>query len=71
MTTARCLGTRSPLAELKQDPAVIRSNVQGDTVEEFDIEIVSVTSTGSDGRDMVISVKDPDLISATGGIVQG
>ena len=40
-------------------------------MEEFDIEIVSVTSTGSDGRDMVISVKDPDLISATGGIVQG
>ena len=65
------LGDAVPVGRAQTGPAVIRSNVQGDTVEEFDIEIVSVTSTGSDGRDMVISVKDPDLISATGGIVQG
>lgn len=59
MTTARVLGDAVPVGRAQTGPAVIRSNVQGDTVEEFDIEIVSVTSTGSDGRDMVISVKEP------------
>ena len=51
--------------------ATIRSNVQGDEVEEFDIEILKVVQNAADGRDMVISVTDPELIAATGGIVQG
>ena len=45
--------------------------MQGDTVEEYEIEIVKVISDASDGRDMVISVTDPDLLAITGGIVQG
>lgn len=52
-------------------PAVIRANVRGDAVEEYDIEILKVISGGDDGRDMVISVTDPELIAVTGGIVQG
>jgi len=52
-------------------PAVIRSNVQGDAVEEYDVEIVKVLSGASDGREMVVSVTDPALLEKTGGIVQG
>ena len=52
-------------------PAVIRTNVQGDDVREYEIEIVKVASGGTDGRDLVLSVTDPALLEITGGIVQG
>ena len=52
-------------------PAVIRSNVQGDEVREYDIEILKTVPGSNDGRDMEISVTDPALVEATGGIVQG
>lgn len=60
-----------PIGQTHTGPAVIRSNVQGDQVEEFEIEIEQVITGASDGRDMVIAVTDPELISLTGGIVQG
>ena len=60
-----------PIGEAVPGPAVIRSNVQGDAVEEYEIEILKVVSGTSDGRDLVISVTDPKLLKATGGIVQG
>ena len=50
---------------------MIRSNVEGDAVEEYEIEILKVVSGTSDGRDLVLSVTDPKLLKATGGIVQG
>ena len=65
------LGEAVPVGEAAPGPAVIRSNVRGDEVREYAIEIVKVSSDAADGRDMVISVTDPDLIAATGGIVQG
>lgn len=52
-------------------PATIRSNVQGDEVKEYDVEILKVVSNAADGRDLVLSVTDEDLLAATGGIVQG
>lgn len=55
--------------EVAPGPAQILSNVEGDEIRTYDIEILSVG--GSDGRDMVLSVTDPELIAATGGIVQG
>jgi len=51
--------------------AVILANVQGDEVREYDIEILKVVSGSADGRDLVLSVTDPALLEATGGIVQG
>ena len=68
---APVLSEAVPTGEATSGPATIRSNVQGDTVEEYEIEIVKVISDASDGRDMVISVTDPDLLAITGGIVQG
>ncbi len=64
-------GAALPVGSAHPGPAVIRSNVRGDEVQEYPIEILSVTDNASDGRDMVLSVTDPALIEATGGIVQG
>lgn len=52
-------------------PAKILSNVRGDEVREYDIEILRVSSGTGDGRDLVLSVTDPALLEATGGVVQG
>ena len=60
-----------PTGQPTAGPAVIRSNVQGDEVREYDIEILKTVPGSNDGRDMVISVTDPALVEATGGIVQG
>ena len=60
-----------PTGQPAAGPAVIRSNVQGDEVQEYDIEILKTVPGSDDGRDMVLSVTDPDLVEATGGIVQG
>lgn len=68
------LGEPMPVAaaeEVHAGPATILSNVEGDSVEEYDIEILQVVENSTDGRDLVISVTDPELLSATGGIVQG
>lgn len=67
-------GTAMPLAapwEVRPGHATILSNVRGDEVEEYDVEILKVVGGAADGRDLVLSVTDPALIAATGGIVQG
>ena len=64
-------GEAVPTGTPKAGPAVIRANVQGDAVEEYEIEILKVIPNAPDGREMVISVTDPDLLAVTGGIVQG
>ncbi len=51
--------------------ATILSNVRGDQVEEFDIEITKVYSTQENTRNLMIQVADPELLALTGGIVQG
>ena len=68
---APVLGDAVPVGTARAGKAMIRSNVEGDEVREYEIEILKVVSNAADGRDMVISVTDPDLIAATGGIVQG
>lgn len=57
--------------EVRPGKAVILSNVEGDAVREYDVEILKVLNGASDGRDLLLSVADPELIAATGGIVQG
>ena len=64
-------GQAVPVGTAEVGPAVIRSNIRGDEVEEFDIEITRVLENAADGRQLVLSVTDPELIEVTGGIVQG
>ncbi len=52
--------------------AVIRSTVANQTVREYSVEILKVyENSGEDGRNMLLKITDPELLSLTGGIVQG
>lgn len=64
-------GEAIPVGQAVTGPAVIRSNVEGDKVRDYEIEILRCVPNAADGREMVISVTDPTLIALTGGIVQG
>ena len=56
--------------EVQAGPAVILSNVSGEDVAAYDIEILRVLEdTGS--QNLLLKVTDPALIEQTGGIVQG
>jgi len=58
--------------DVKPGAAIIRSTVEGDTVQEYSVEILKVyPNAGNYGRNMLIHITDPALIDATGGIVQG
>ena len=47
------------------------SNIRGEEVEEFSIEITKVDTQGDGTRSLMLKVTDPELLKATGGIVQG
>ena len=67
---ARCMET-AKRAEVKTGKAKILSNVRGDRVEEFEVELVCVDRDSRGTRNMLLKVTDPDLLELTGGIVQG
>ena len=52
--------------------ATIRSTVNGEGPREYSVEILKIyPGRGKEGRNMLIKVTDPDLLTTTGGIVQG
>ncbi|MDY0405623.1 SpoIVB peptidase [Virgibacillus sp. 179-BFC.A HS] len=58
--------------EVKEGPAKILTVLDGEKVEEFDIEIISSIPQKSPAtKGMVIEITDPKLLKKTGGIVQG
>ena len=58
--------------EVKTGPATILSNITGNSVEEYAIEILRIyPAEEGKTRDMMIKVTDPRLLETTGGIVQG
>ena len=58
--------------EVKTGSATIRSTIEGNTVREYSVEILKIyPRSRSTGRNLMIRVTDPDLLAATGGIVQG
>ena len=58
--------------EVREGPATIRANIEGTTVKEYDVYIESVNRLpGDDLKGMIIRVTDTELLSKTGGIVQG
>ena len=59
-------------SEVRIGDAVIRSTVDGRGPRDYSVEILKIyPSDRSDGRNLLIRVTDPNLLSATGGIVQG
>lgn len=58
--------------EVHTGPAQIYTTIDGRTPQLFDIEIERVNLTDANPtRNMVIRITDPELLTATGGIVQG
>jgi stage IV sporulation protein B len=59
-------------SEIQVGPATILSNIAGETVEEYAVEITKVyLADDGDTRDLMLTVTDPKLLETTGGIVQG
>ncbi len=59
-------------SQVKEGKAYILSNVHGDVVEKFDIEIQKVSKQKDmDSKGMIIKITDKKLVEETGGIVQG
>ena len=68
------MGDPMPVAEndeVHTGAATILSNVDGDEVREYDVQISKILNTDSDSRNLMVTVTDPDLLEKTGGIVQG
>ena len=60
-------------SEVKLGDAVILSNIEGDKIEEFSIEIVKIYDGERDSRDMMVRINEDNtrLMKLAGGIVQG
>ncbi len=57
--------------EIKREKATILSNIEGNTVSEYEIEIEEIYRDGADTKNLLIRVTDPRLLEKTGGIVRG
>jgi stage IV sporulation protein B len=58
--------------EICTGAAKIRSNISGEEVQEYSVEILKIyPSSKGGGRNMLIKITDPRLLETTGGIVQG
>ncbi|MBS4539976.1 SpoIVB peptidase [Clostridium sp. D2Q-11] len=58
--------------EIKEGKAYILSTIDGKEIKKFDVEIVKLESQlNIESKSMVIKVTDKELLSKTGGIVQG
>ena len=58
--------------EVRAGPATILSNISGDQVKEYAVEITRIfPQNDGDTRELMLKVTDPELLAATGGIVQG
>ena len=58
--------------EVQEGPAQILANVEADRVCSYDVEIVKVyAARKAEGKNLMLRVTDPVLLSKTGGIVQG
>lgn len=56
--------------EVKKGPAQIQCKLQGE-LKQYEVEIVQIQYGDHEKKQMVLKVTDPELISQTGGIVQG
>ena len=74
--TAQFADAGAPVPVASEDevclgPATILATVNGETVEEFQIEISRIYRQPEDHRFLMLTVTDPRLLAQTGGIVQG
>ncbi len=64
--------TTAETHEIRTGAATILSNIQGAQVQSYSVEILKIyTNSDGSGKDMLLQVKDEELLKKTGGIVQG
>lgn len=75
MTNSAAAGENIPVANLQEvypGEAEIVSTISGQTAQRFAVRIERVNMTASDpNRNLLLRITDPELLRATGGIVQG
>lgn len=67
-------GQAMPVAsarEVKCGAATILSTVSGSETREYQVEILRLYGNNHDSRNLLLRITDPQLLAATGGIVQG
>ena len=75
--TCQTAATTEPLpvakpSEVHTGLATIRSTVDGNTLREYSVEILKIYPNAKErSRNLLLKVKDPELLQTTGGIVQG
>lgn len=57
--------------EISKGEAYILSNIEGDKIEKFQIEITHIDENSHNSKGLTIKITDPALLQKTGGIVQG
>lgn len=57
--------------DIKRGKATILTNIEGDEIKEYEIEITGIYHDGEKTKNMLIRATDPELLSKTGGIVRG
>ena len=70
LKNTRC-GVFGQLKADRPGPANILTSVEGNETQSFEVEITRVYRGETDGRSMMLSVKDQKLLEKAGGIVQG
>ncbi|MHB1652211.1 MAG: SpoIVB peptidase [Desulfitobacteriaceae bacterium] len=58
-------------SDIQEGPAKIYTVIQGERIEEYEVQIERIMPNRTDSKNMVLRITDPRLIQATGGIVQG
>lgn len=58
-------------SEVKEGPAKIYTVLEGERIEEYDVQIERIMRNRTDSKNMVIRVTDSRLLEKTGGIIQG
>lgn len=67
-------GQAMPTADSSQihtGRASIRSTISGNSPQDYAVEILKIDPGSTDGRNLLLKVTDTNLLSATGGIIQG
>ncbi len=57
--------------EVEEGDATILSNIEGNKIEEYSVQIAKINKDENDDKCMIIKVTDERLLSKTGGIVRG
>ncbi len=58
------------ISDIHNGKASIRTVIKDDTVEEFDIQIISINE-GSKTKNILFEITDEELLKQTGGVIQG